>query len=303
MSDAYRPLYARFGAVLQRNEPLARYTVARLGGPADVLLTVSEIADLVDAITLAHQHGIPWRVLGGGANVLAADAGFRGLVIVNHAKLERYETDQVIAASGMHLSTLARHCMSRGLSGLEWAVSVPGTLGGAVINNAGAHGGDMSGSLRWIELLCLNDQPHMVVWSVSQMDYAYRHSALKGTHGRYVVLMATLKVTPGHDPAELNATADGFVAHRKQTQPPGASLGSIFKNPPGDHAGRLIEAAGLKGFAIGGVQISSVHANFFINNRQGTASDYRALIDHARETVLKRFGVTLELEIEYLGDW
>jgi len=146
-------------------------------------------------------------------------------------------------------------------------------------------------------------RPHVEVWSAAQMRYAYRHSALKGARGQYVVLRVMLRLEAGHDPDRLNARADEFVAHRKRTQPPGASLGSIFKNPPGDYAGRLIEAAGLKGKSLGGVQISPVHANFILNAGEGTARDYRKLMVLAQRTVREKFGVTLEPEIELLGDW
>jgi UDP-N-acetylmuramate dehydrogenase len=304
MTDRYQALTDRFGSALKRGEPLARYTVARLGGPADALLAANSTADLTGAVSLAARHDIPWIVLGGGANVLVSDAGFRGLVVINHTKAFRFEDEgRVIAESGASLSTLARRCMNQGLAGLEWAVNVPGTVGGAVVNNAGAHGADMADALRWIELLSVEDRPHMEVWSVGQMQYGYRHSILKGSRGQYVVLMVTLNLEPDHDPDDLNATADEFVAHRKRTQPPGASLGSIFKNPPDDYAGRLIEAAGLKGAKSGDVQISPVHANFFINLGDGTASDYRALIEQAQATVQDKFGVTLELEIELIGEW
>ncbi|MBN1201656.1 MAG: UDP-N-acetylmuramate dehydrogenase [Anaerolineae bacterium] len=302
MSNPYAPLYERFGRTLKQNEPLARYTVARLGGPADALLIADNLSDLVCAVALAHEHRIPWLILGGGANVLVADAGYRGLVIVNRAAAVQFEAGgRVVAESGASLSTLARRCMSRGLAGLTWAVSVPGTVGGAVINNAGAHGGDMAQSVQKIDLYCLNDQPRTELWPVERMEYEYRHSALKGTRGRYVVLSAVLELEAGHDPAALKAQADDYVAHRKQTQPPGASLGSMFKNPPGDHAGRLIEAAGLKGICVGGVQISPVHANFFINMGGGMADDYLVLIERTRESVRAQFGITLELEIEVIG--
>jgi UDP-N-acetylmuramate dehydrogenase len=304
MADPYETLVQRFGAALKHDEPMARYTVARLGGPADALLVANSVGDLTDAVTFAHRARMPWIILGGGANVLAADAGYRGLVIVNHAKNVRIEENgHVEVESGVGLATLGRRCMNQGLAGLEWAVNVPGTVGGAVINNAGAHGGDMAQSVRWVEVLSLEDRPHVELWGVSQMRYAYRYSILKGDRGRYVVLGATLVLEPGHDPDLLNAKADEFVAHRKRTQPPGASLGSIFKNPPGDFAGRLIEAAGLKGATAGGVQISPVHANFIVNTGEGTAADYRKLIDLAHDTVRDKFGVELELEIELIGAW
>ncbi len=175
----FTPLQARFGDALQRDEPLARFTVARLGGPADALLVARSRADLVDAVTLAHDAGIPWLVLGGGANVLVADAGVRGLVIVNRAKDVQIGDDgRVVAESGASLSTLGRRCMSRGLAGLEWAVNVPGTVGGAVVNNAGAHGGSMAAVVREVALLHAGESVTQERWDVARLDYAYRHSAL-----------------------------------------------------------------------------------------------------------------------------
>jgi UDP-N-acetylmuramate dehydrogenase len=304
MTDPYETLVERFGAALKRDEILARYTVARLGGPADALVVANSTTDLIDAVTLACRTGMPWIVVGGGANVLVADAGYRGLVIINHTKGVRIEeSGQVMAESGAGLATLARRCMNQGLAGLEWAVNIPGTVGGAVINNAGAHDGDMAESVRWVEVFTLEDRPHVEVWGVSQMRYDYRSSVLKGDRGRYVVLEVTLILAPGHDPDQLNARADEYVGHRKRTQPPGASLGSIFKNPPDDYAGRLIEAAGLKGTTIGHVQISPIHANFLVNLGEGTAADYRKLVELAHDTVLDKFGVELEPEIEMIGAW
>ncbi|MBL8155620.1 MAG: UDP-N-acetylmuramate dehydrogenase, partial [Anaerolineae bacterium] len=195
---------------------------------------------------------------------------------------------------------LARKCQARGLSGLEWAVSVPGTLGGAIVNNAGAHGSDMAASLCDVVVLDAERGPQML--TVAELEYGYRTSCLKQrADRRFLVLMATLALTPS-DPAAILERMEHFIAYRKQTQPPGASLGSIFKNPPGDHAGRLIEAAGLKGFRIGGAQISPIHANFFINSGGATAADYYALICHAQETVRQKTGVELELEVELVGE-
>ena len=221
MTDRYAVLAERFGAALKRDEPLARYTVARLGGPADALLVANNLNDLTDAVTFAARARLPWIILGGGANVLVSDAGYRGLVIINHTRSIRFEEGgRVVAESGTNLSTLARRCMNQGLAGLEWAVNVPGTVGGAVVNNAGAHGGDMAGLVRWVEVFTLTDRPHVELWSVSQMQYGYRSSILKGQRGQYVVLGATLSLEADHDPDELNAKADEFVAHRKRTQPP-----------------------------------------------------------------------------------
>ncbi len=297
----YSRLQAAFGPRFFRDEPLAKYTAARLGGPADVLVVARNISDLVLAADFAWTNDLAYRILGGGANVLVADAGFRGLVIVNRAAGIIIRADGAVRAeSGVSLSTLARRCMKRGLVGLEWAVSIPGTVGGAAINNAGAHGGDMAGCVHEV---VLHRPDGDEILTTAQMAYGYRTSALKGRGGRFVLTEVVLALRPGGDPAALQAQAEAYVAHRKRTQPPGASLGSIFKNPPGDYAGRLIEAAGLKGKRIGGVQISPVHANFFVNLGEGTAADYLALIRLAQETVARQFGIMLEPEIELIGEW
>lgn len=290
---------------MRYSEPLAKYTAARLGGPADVLAIAHNNDALLQAIEIAHQLDMPWLILGGGTNILVSDQGFRGLVLINHAKNVEIKdaTGYVITDAGVNLSTLARRCMARGLKGMEWCVSVPGTVGGAVVNNAGAHGSDIAQNLVSATIVDTSLQRFVLeAWPKSALKYDYRYSILKANHGRYLVLGAHLQLEPGHDPTSLKTTADGFVAHRKQTQPPGASLGSIFKNPPGDYAGRLIEIAGLKGYRIGGVQVSPLHGNFFINDEHGTATQYSQLIDYVRETVLEKTGVILEIEIERIGE-
>jgi UDP-N-acetylmuramate dehydrogenase len=302
-----------FWAQARKDEPLARYTSARIGGPADWLVVVESREALVEAVRAARARELPWRILGSGANLLVADAGVRGLVIVNKArKIVFQEGGQVYAESGANLSSLARSCIARGLAGLEWAVSVPGTVGGAVVGNAGAHGGDVARQLKGVTILeadslgTTGGSGTVVEWAGEQVGYGYRDSRLKHNsvagHATHAVLAATFGLTAG-DPAELARRANEFVARRKETQPPGASMGSMFKNPPGDYAGRLIDATGLKGTQIGGAQISSVHANFFVNTGDATAADVKALIDLARKQVQQRFGVTLELEIELIGEW
>jgi len=298
----FTELQNRFGEQFQLNDSLARYTVARLGGTASGILRVKTRDDFIWAIRWAYAQNINWWILGGGANVLAHDHGFDGLVIVNQVRGSDIDTQTgtVTAQAGASLSTLTRHCVQQGLKGLEWGASVPGTVGGAVVNNAGAHSGDMAGNLTTATVYDLqNDEQQQ--WALANFAYDYRYSVLKGQHGRYVVLDGTLQLEPNHDPDTLKAQVNQFIEHRKRTQPPGASLGSMFKNPPDDYAGRLIEAAGLKGHQIGGVQISPRHANFFVNVGNGTASDYMALIALAQQTVYDQFGVALELEIERLA--
>ncbi len=289
------------GDRLRLNEPLSRYTVARLGGPADALVSVDSAALFRQVVYLAWERNWPVRILGGGANVLISDKGFRGLIIVNDARTVTFgENGLVTADSGAALIHVARQSMERGLSGFEWAISVPGTLGGAIVNNAGAHGSDMAACLLSAEIAFPRVPPE--TWPVERLKYAYRESALKRSARLFAVLSGTLRLSPGHDPAALQARAEEFSAYRKHTQPPGASLGSMFKNPPGDYAGRLIEAAGLKGTQVGGVMVSPIHANFFVNTGRGTAADYLELIRLARRTVRDTFGVALDLEVELIGE-
>ena len=299
-------LRAALGKALREKEPLSRYTSARIGGPAE-FLTLAETADeLAGQVRAAWQFGIRATLLGGGSNVLVSDAGVRGLVAVNRAKGVDFQEngDEVLvwAESGVNLGALARQCLQRGYAGLEWATTVPGTVGGAVYGNAGAHGGDIAGNLVMAEIL--HHDGLVREWSNAELEFDYRTSALKShKNGRDAVVLGAELALTRSDPVELQARMDDFAAHRKRTQPPGASIGSMFKNPEGDYAGRLIEAAGLKGKRIGQAEISTVHANFFVNLGDARASDVLSLIHLAHEAVQTRFGVDLELEVELVGEW
>ncbi len=292
-------------ATIRLNESLARYTTARIGGPADVLVEATSAQDLKRLVVAARKWQLPLLILGGGANVLVSDRGLRGLVIINKARrIEFRESAQVWCESGTVLPTLARECVARGLAGLEWAVGVPGTVGGAVVGNAGAHGRDIAADL--ISATIMNQANEIVEWPQAKLQYEYRSSCIKrsAANGQRldVVLAATFQLTPA-DALELAKKADEFNEYRRRTQPPGASLGSMFKNPPGNAAGRLIDQCGLKGTRVGDVEISLVHGNFFVNHGQATARDVKALIDLARNKVKEKFGIDLELEIELLGEW
>jgi UDP-N-acetylmuramate dehydrogenase len=242
--------------------------------------------------------------VGGGSNVLVSDKGVRGVVIMNRARRIEFdpqaEPPMVHAESGVTLNDLARRAARLGLSGMEWAAAVPGTLGGAVYGNAGAFDGDTAGNLVSIETILRGAGRQ--AWPVEKLEYGYRTSLLKRERPPVVVLSAHLFFGRS-DPQAIRSKIEQFSARRRSTQPPGASMGSMFKNPPGDFAGRLIEVAGLKGRRIGNAEISAVHANFFINHGQTRAADVRALIDLARETVQQKFGVKLELEVELIGEW
>jgi UDP-N-acetylmuramate dehydrogenase len=297
-------LRAVFKDRLEENAALARYTSARLGGAADALVVVRSADDLAEIVSWLWSQEIPFLMLGGGSNVLVSDAGVRELVLLNRARTVRFGGKPGAAAlwaeSGANFGAIARQAAQKGFSGLEWAGGIPGTVGGAVFGNAGAHGGDVAGNLMMAEILHRTEG--QVIWPQERLEFAYRSSWLKRNPGQAVVLSATMRLEPG-DPAEIEAKMDEYVAFRRETQPPGATMGSMFKNPPGDYAGRLIEAAGLKGTQVGGAQISPLHGNFFVNLGEATAADVYELIRQARETVAQEFGVELELEIELIGAW
>jgi len=295
-------LRLQFGDAVQENVSLAPYTSARIGGPADVLVMVKSATQLMDVITVLWESGIPYYILGGGANVLISDKGVRGVVVLNRAKeicFENGDEPTVWCEAGVVFSNLANRCAAKGFAGLEWAATVPGTIGGAVHGNAGAFGGDMAGNLIWADLLTKRGREK---FSVEQMKYGYRTSILKCGDESAIVLAALLRLK-NSTKETVSAKIEEFSERRKTTQPPGASMGSMFKNPEGDHAGRLIEAAGLKGTRIGSAEISRLHGNFFINHGDTRAEDLRALIRLVQETVAKKMNVQLELEVELVGEW
>jgi UDP-N-acetylmuramate dehydrogenase len=290
----------------RRNEPLNRHTTSRIGGPAELLIVTQTTDELVEVCQRADEIQIPFRVIGGGANILVSDVGVRGLVIINRAKEIKFTARGVQARvevdSGANLITLARDCIERGYAGMEWGIGVPGTVGGAIVGNAGAHGADIGGNLYMAKLLKRGAGPEY--WTNRQLQFAYRKSALKqyAAHERPIVLNAIFDLKMDYR-ANLERRASEFNSKRKASQPPGASIGSMFKNPPNDFAGRLIEAAGLKGRMIGGAMISDKHANFFVNMGDATANDVKALIDLAHDAVLREFGIDLALEVELVGEW
>jgi len=297
-------LRATFGENMQENVPLSGYTAARIGGPADALVFVRKADELAQAAEKLWKMEMPFSVLGGGSNVLVSDQGVRGVVIINRARLLKFNSKAdlptVHAETGVTPNDIAQRAARLGLSGFEWAASVPGSLGGAIYGNAGAFGGDMAGSLISVELI--HRQHGRQTWPVSKLECDYRSSLLKREHPPVLLLSAELTLKHG-DQAEIQSKMEQFSSQRRASQPPGASMGSMFKNPPGDNAGRLLEAAGLKGKSIGNATISTQHANFFINNGQTRAEDMRALIELAQKAVLDQFGIKLELEVELIGEW
>ncbi len=297
-----------FGETLKLSEPVARFTSARVGGPAEMFLTVNSANELRRAVELAYAQRIPYFILGGGSNVLVSDDGISGLVIHNRARNVRFRHTGIsvvcTAESGMNLSSLARQCIGKGLGGLEWAIGIPGSVGGGVFGNAGAHGGDMKAVL--LDTTVWEPGNGVRVYSNEEMQYEYRSSILKRdqqkARTRRVILSAEFQLIP-ESVDVLTARADAFTAQRKQSQPGGASMGSMFKNPENYYAGYLIESAGLKGFQVGGARISEKHANFFVCDDEADAEDIRELIAEAWNSVRQQFGVEMELEVELIGNW
>jgi len=307
-------LAAALGRRARRDEPLAHYTAMRVGGPADLLIVCESVDDVVKTVELARRHGVDWRLLGGGCNVLVADSGARGLVIVNRAAHIEFDSAMAYAETGALLAVLAREAVERGLAGLEWAAGLPGAVGGAVVGNAGAFEGDVASVLR--SATVLEPDGAIVERSAEWFEFEYRGSRIKnrgergeerrergeerGESGWYVVLAATFGLRPS-DQKGLAARAGEILEWRRTRHPAGATIGSTFENPPGSHAGYLIEQAGLRGYRIGGAQISEMHGNFLMNTGGATAADVQALIKHARAQVREQFGVELELEVELVG--
>jgi UDP-N-acetylmuramate dehydrogenase len=283
---------------LSRNVSLASYTAMQVGGPVDLLAVCESVGALIEVSRLAQEISVPWRVLGDGCNVLISDQGLRGLVIVNRAASIQFEGQNVHAESGARLARVAQEAVKRGLAGLAWAAGLPGTVGGAVVGNAGAFGGDIAGALH--SAMVLGTDGEVAERSRDWFEFEYRESRLKRGGGRELVLAAMFALQSG-DPKALKAHADKIWAWRRVRHPSGATMGSTFKNPPDAHAGRLIEQAGLKGYRIGGAQVSEQHANFLINIGHATAEDVRTLITHVQTEVQRQLGVSLEPEVELLG--
>lgn len=293
-----------FGDQLHEKASLSNFTTSRVGGQVPALIEINDLDDLIKACTTLWRLDLPFMVLGSGSNVLISDHGIDRIILLNRANTITIDPAQdppyVYAEAGATLGTVARQTALRGLSGMEWAAPVPGTVGGALYGNAGAYGYDMSKIIKMAKIL--HGTEGIQDWTGEELDHQYRSSILKREHLPVVILSATFKVEKTSR-EEAWEKVKSYQARRKKSQPPGASMGSMFKNPPGDYAARLIEAAGLKGFRIGNAEISPVHANFIINLEAAAAQDIWQLIRTVQETVYEKFGVHLEPEIEVLGDF
>jgi len=281
------------------DEPLKRYTAWKIGGPADALLEPKSVDELVATVREAREHDVPVTILGGGTNVLVRDGGIRGLTVRLAKALTNVavEGTSVVADAGVLYPVLANTTAAKGLAGLEFATGIPGTVGGAVYMNAGAYGSETREVLDWADVFRGGEVVRM---ENRDLDLSYRRSILHENPG-WLVLRAGYTLVPG-DPEELKARIKGFRMQRMTGSPNRPSCGSTFKRPPGDFPGRVIEAAGLKGTRVGGIEVSSVHANYLVNLGGGTAEEALELIELVRERVRERLGVELEPEVRVIGE-
>jgi len=296
---------------VMRDASMSMFTTMRLGGPVDFIVRAPTAGDVASAVRWARQEGLPVTVIGGGSNLLVGDDGIRGLVIVARTPGERAdglldstdEGDHVLVTVGAQapLSWVGRHCAEQGWAGMDWGVGLPGQIGGATVNNAGAHGTELKDNLEAVDLLLENGEIERV--PASWMASTYRMTKIKGAARPrpWIVLRSVFRLAKD-DPGKLVALADDHAAFRKRTQPTGACSGSTFANPEGDFAGRLLEAAGMKGYTVGAMQFSHKHANWVVNTGGGSARDAWELIQHARAVISQRFGVDLRPEIERVGE-
>ena len=292
-------------APTRADEPLSRHTTFGIGGPADAFITVRSAGELAAAVRAARELGLPYFVLGAGSNILVGDAGIRGVVIDNEARgifgPRELAGEYVLRAeSGLPFATLARNLARQGFAGVEWACGIPGTLGGAVVSNAGAYDRSLSDVLRSVSILDADGEERDIL--AASLDLKYRESAFtRGELPDSVVLAIEITVQPG-DRSALTRKIASYDQHRADAQPRGRNSGSMFKNPPGRSAWQLIDAAGLRGERRGDAQVSEKHCNFFLNLGSARAADVLALMEEARRRVRERFGIELGNEIELVGE-
>ena len=304
----------RIGVKTSRDEPLARFTTMRVGGPADLFAIVHNVHELRAILRFARSRGLPHPLLGRGSNVVIADAGIRGLVIQNRAEGSRLDRERYTAESGVAMARAATETQKAGLSGLEFGLAIPGTVGGAVWANAGAHGSDVAAIIESADVLLADGTEARL--PAAELELGYRESRFKRAHATPasdapapgttgdLVLGATFHLSP-ETAAVIKERLDDIRRWRQAHQPLGLpSAGSVFRNPAdGQSAGAIVDGLGLKGLRIGGAVVSEKHATFIVNDQKGTAADIRALAERVRDEVLARTGTGLEFEIVFLGDW
>src|SRR6266487_4879654 len=336
IEHVYNELYPHFQERVRRNEPLANHCTFGVGGPADIWVSLQSRRELIGLVHLCAEGHWPLLIGGNGTNVLYADAGVRG--IVAHVAATNYhienngdDTALLVADAGVSWSTLLHELAPQGWGGLEFGVGIPGTLGGAVISNAGAHNHELGQVLEWIEVLdargCNTPEendvgiPLVRRYEHDELDLSYRHSRFReqryirfDEHGHYIfptrgmiepaeiVMQLGIRLHRA-EPEQLQTTIADHKRYRKQTEPPPYRAGTVFKDPPGHDADTLITQAGMRGKTHRHAQISTHHANYIVNLGGAQAADIAALIRETRQRVLEKFGVVLELDVEFRGEW
>ncbi|MRX53567.1 UDP-N-acetylmuramate dehydrogenase [Bacillus idriensis] len=290
---------AEVGKVVH-NEPLAKHTTIKIGGPAEIFVEPNSIEDLKKTMDIVTESGVPWRAIGRGSNLLVGDSGINGVVIKLGKGLDHLEVDgdTITAGGGYSLIKLTTVISKQGLSGLQFAGGIPGSVGGAVYMNAGAHGSDMSKIL--VKAHILFEDGTMEWLTAEELDFSYRTSLLQKKRPG-ICLEAVLKLDKGNREeivAELQKNKD----YRRETQPwDHPNCGSVFRNPLPHYAGQLIQESGLKGYQIGGAKISELHGNFIVNTGNATAKDVLDLIDFVKKTIYEKHAVKMETEVEIVG--
>lgn len=302
----YHDLADAVGAeYIRRNEPMALHTTFRIGGPADYFVVPEDEAALARGIALCQAAGMSYFITGNGSNLLVGDGGYRGVIFnicrtMDTLSVEEHENCAIVTAgAGMMIAALAKEVSRRGYTGFEYATGIPGTLGGAVTMNAGAYGGEIRDAIRWADLMDAGGQ--VLRLDCAALDLDYRHSIVM--EKQYIVLKACFRFEKGNQ-AEIDEKVAGLSQARREKQPlEYPSAGSTFKRPEGYFAGKLIQDCGLKGYKIGGAQVSEKHSGFVINAGNATAKDVLALIRHVQQSVQERFHVTIEPEVRMLGEF
>jgi UDP-N-acetylmuramate dehydrogenase len=336
IEHAYKELHPHFQDRIRRNEPLTNHCTFGVGGPADIWVSLQSRRELIGLTHLCAERHWPLLIGGNGTNVLYSDSGIRG--IVAHVAATEYhienngdQTALLVADAGVSWPTLLHELAPQGWGGLEFGVGIPGTLGGGVISNAGAHNGELGQALAWIEVLDARRSgdnggddvhlPQIRRYQHDELDLGYRHSRFReerrsrfNDDGHLVAAPRTM-IEPAEivlllginlhheDPAKLDKILGKHLLYRERTQPQQLHTGLVFKNPPGDYAGRLIELAGMKGYTVGSAQVSTLDPNFIVNLGGARAADVTALIEETHHRVLEQSGIELEVEVELRGDW
>ncbi len=298
--DIRQVLVKEISGQVRTDEPMANHTTWRIGGPVDLLVVPESTEDVVKAVKLANAGGIPWVVIGNGSNLLVGDGGIRGMVIqvlggLNNLNLQGRS---IRAGAGVLLPRLVRKGLEAGLGGLEFAAGIPAAIGGAVAMNAGAHGSSIGNLVEWVTVV--NKSGDKLELARNELGFAYRYSIIPSKE--LVITEVVLSCPPGGK-EESEGIIWKNLTRRKETQPLNLpNAGSVFKNPPGHSAGRLIEEVGGKGMRVGDAQVSYLHANFSVNLGKAKAQEVLALIEKIRTLVLNQLGIQLELEVKVMGE-